>query len=100
MTPSTGKRAKRNRAVYRHSGIVDTHEIDPEIVAECVPHWKLGAARANSRYGGPKPGGNNKGRNASLYSADDVLKEYGITFDRDPKLWAAYERRIRIAAQS
>ena len=72
--------------------------IDQGIVRECVPLWKEAAKRANSRYGGEKPG-NHKGRSAALYSVDDRLRERGVLFLRDPKLWAAYERAVRMAAR-
>lgn len=90
--------AYRNRALYRSHGPVPGAEVDPEIVAKCVPLWRKCAKRANSRYGGTKPG-NNKGRSAALYSPDDVLREHGIEFLKDPDLYGAYERAVRLAAR-
>lgn len=71
--------------------------IDEQLVAKCVPLWRECAKRANSRYGATKPE-NNRGRSAALHCPDDVLAAHGITFQRDRKLWAAYEAAIRRAA--
>ncbi len=98
MTPSRGIRPKRRQSIFRHDGVHPTITTDPELVAKCVPLWKEAAKRANSRYGGDKPG-NHKGRSAALYSVDDKLREHGITFDRDPVRWAAYEKAVRFAAR-
>ena len=107
MTQSTGQRpfkrkattAYRNRAVFRNYSPVEGIEVDAAIVEACVELWRDCAKRANSRYGGTVKG-NHKGRSAALRSPDDVLREHGILFAKDPKEWAAYERAIRLAAVS
>ena len=90
-------RAYRNRAVYRHSGIVETHEIDSSIVEECVELWRDCFKRAMRSANGKKHG-NPTGRAHPTLAADDVLASHGITFGCDPKLWAAYERAVRVEA--
>lgn len=95
----TRKRAFRSRALYRSHGAQPSSEVDVRIVALCVPLWRHCAERAHSRYGGDRPGGNHMGRDAALYCADDVLAENGITYAKDRRLWANYERHIRRAAQ-
>lgn len=97
MTASLGIRKRTKQAKYRAAFPVPDG-VDPEIVAKCVPLWRECAKRANSRYGGEKPG-NNKGRSSALYSPDDVLRKHGIEFLRDPERWGAYEKAVRRAAQ-
>lgn len=89
--------AFRNRALYRTLDHPPADGIDPDIVAECVPLWRACWERAIRS--GEKPGGNQKGRSVPLMSPDETLRFYGITFERDRKLWASYERAIRRAAQ-
>ena len=92
------QRAYRNRAVYRAHGPRLVHDVDPNIVAECVPLWIEAAKRANSRYGDEKQA-SNKGRDAALYSCDDRLRERGVTWQGDRFRWLSYEKAIRAAAQ-
>jgi len=83
-------------AKHRNSGPPET-SLDPTIIEACVPLWLESAKRANSRYGGEKPG-NHKGRSAALYSVDDELARHGVRFADDPQRWLAYEKRIRYEA--
>ena len=89
--------AFRNRAIYRNYDPMAHEGIDRSIIEECVPLWRECAKRANSRYGGAVKG-NNKGRASALRCPDDILREHGVTFARDRRLWAAYEKQIRLAA--
>lgn len=102
MTISTGQRARgrkvyRNRAVYRNYTPSTGEELDAAIIEQAVPLWRICALRANSRNGGEKCG-NEKGRAYALHSPDAVFRAHGITFDADPKLYGAYERAVRLAA--
>lgn len=89
--------AFRNRAIYRNYGPSLDDGLDRGIVEECVPLWRDCSKRAGRTAVGVKHG-NPTGRAHSTPSPDDVLASYGITFDRDPKLWAAYERAVRVEA--
>ena len=92
-------KAFRNRAIYRSVGLPLGEGVDPAIVAERVPRWIECAKGAHARNGGVKPG-NDTGRKVALHSPDDVLRSRGVTFDRDPKLWGAYERAVRVEARA
>lgn len=72
-----------------------THEIRADIVAECVPLWRACWERATRS----KKADSQKGRSVPMRSPDSVLASRGITFAKDRKLWASYERAIRRAAQ-
>lgn len=87
----------RNRhAKHRHAGPAEL-ATGAAIVEACVPLWLECAKRANSRYGGEKPG-NHKGRDAALYSVDDRLAEHGITWAKDRREYQNYERAVRTTA--
>ncbi len=89
----------RNRAIYRHYEPPPQAVTNPAIVRECVPLWREAAKRAHSRYGDGRGRGNNLGCDTRLYSADDKLREHGITFDGDRRTYLSYEKAIRAACQ-